>query len=293
MSSRKLVFNFSEWLHEYHCSIAGKQSIEVYAFINPLCSLSWEMEPILKRLQLEYGKYICIKHILSGNFAGASDYQQLRSHQPFSRAVSETGAACYEQNISYRYESIPHNASLAIKAAELQGKKRGIRFLRKLQQYHFIKNKDLSKMDVLVECAEAVQLDVEEFLSDISSHMAEKALQCDIKVAEEMDVQEVPSLVFFNEKTEDEGIKVSGIYSYDIYKNILKELMPSLPDPAPLPMIESFIRFYQVTTSKEIAAVYNLNIRAVDSEMKNLTKKGTVQKILTDHGVFWKYKPAK
>lgn len=293
MSSCKLVFNFSEWLHEYHCSIAGKQSIEVYAFINPLCSQSWGMEPILKRLQLEYGKHISIKHILSGNFTSASAFQQLRSYQPLSRVSSETSAACCEQNVSYHYESIPRNASLAIKAAELQGKKRGIRFLRKLQQYHFIKNKDLSNMDVLVECAEAVQLDVDEFLSDISSHMAEKALQCDIKVAEEMDVQEVPSLVFFNEKTEDEGIKVSGIYSYDIYKNILKELMPSLPEAAPLPAIESFIRFYQVTTSKEISAVYNLNIRAVDREMKNLTKKGIVQKILTDQKVFWKYKPTK
>ena len=290
LSARKLVFNFSEWLHEYHCSIAGKQSIEVYAFINPLCPHSWEMDPILKRLQLEYGKHICIKHILSGNIASLSAFQKLQSYQPLSRAANETGVACWEENVSYRYESIPYNASLAIKAAELQGKKRGIRFLRKLQQYHFIKNKDLSKMKVLVECAEAVNLDVEEFLADISSHTAEKAIQCDIKVAVEMDVQEVPSLVFFNEKTEDEGIKVSGIYSYDIYQAILKEIMPSLPDPAPLPTIESFVRFYQVTTSQEIAVVYNMNIRAIECEMRNLTKKGTVQKVLTDHGVFWKYK---
>ena len=285
MSSRKLVFNFSEWLHEYHCSIGGKQSIEVYAFIHPLCPQSWGMEPLLKKLQLEYGKYICIKHILSGNIT------QQQIHQPLSRVSSEAVPACSyrEQYVGYRYESLPHNTSLAIKAAELQGKKRGIRFLRKLQQYHFLKDKDLSNMDVLIECAEAVKLDVEEFIADISSHIAEKALQSDFKVAEEMDVQEVPSLVFFNANTDDEGIKVSGIYSYDIYKTILKEIMPSLPDPAPLPTIESFIRFYHVSTSQEVATVYNMNVRSVECEMKSLLKRNVVEKILTDHGVFWKY----
>lgn len=289
MSSRKLVFNFSEWLHEYHCSIGGKQSIEVYAFIHPLCPESWRMEPILKRMQLEYGKYICIKHILSGNIANVS----ATLHRQLNKAASETGSLySSETSIDCRYESLPYNTSLAIKAAELQGKKRGIRFLRKLQQYYFLKNKDLSNMNVLIECAEAVKLDIKEFVADISSHTAEKALNSDLKVAEEMDVQEVPSLVFFNVNTDDEGIKVSGIYSYDIYKSILKEIMPSLPEPAPLPTIESFIRFYQVSTAQEIAAVYNMNVRTVECEMKNLTKRNVVQRIPTEHGVFWKYKQA-
>jgi len=274
----------------------GKQSIEIYAFINPLCLHSWGMEPILKRLQLEYGKHINIKHILSGNLAHLSALQQMQKIQnypSFSQTAKKSRVAtCCESKVSYHYTTIPYNVSIAIKAAELQGKKHGIRFLRKLQQFYFLKKKDISSIDVIIECAKAVKLDIDEFQSDITSHIAAKAFQCDIKVAEEMDVQEAPTLVFFNEKTEDEGIKVSGIYSYDIYKSILNEIMPTLPEPSPLPTIEAFVRFYQVASSNEIAAIYNMSTKAVDSEMRNLIAKGVVQKIPSDHGFFWKYKQA-
>ena len=54
-------------------------------------------------------------------------------------------------------------------------------------------------------------LDVTEFLSDIHSNSAAKAFQCDLKITSEMEVSEIPTLVFFNENIEEEGIKITGI----------------------------------------------------------------------------------
>src|SRR5690625_7580264 len=59
--------------------------------------------------------------------------------------------------------------SLAIKAAELQGKCAGRKFLRKVQEYLFLKKKDVSDENVLMECAQDIHLDLDDFSTDLFS----------------------------------------------------------------------------------------------------------------------------
>ena len=62
--------------------------------------------------------------------------------------------------------------------------------------------------------------------------------------------------VFFNSNIEDEGLKVSGIYEYEVYVQILEELIGQsiIPD-CPPPLDNLFSRFDTLTT-KEIADIY-------------------------------------
>ena len=46
-----------------------KKPLEIYMFIDPLCPECWALEPILKKLHIEYGRYFSIKHVLSGRIA--------------------------------------------------------------------------------------------------------------------------------------------------------------------------------------------------------------------------------
>ncbi|WP_438824900.1 ClpXP adapter SpxH family protein [Bacillus sp. JJ722] len=285
--------NFIEWLHKYHCNITGKKPIEIYVFIDPLCPQCWGMEPILKKLQMEYGNIISIKHVLSGKLATLNTCTRSSENIAtlWEKTASRTGMSCEGElwiNNSLPL-SMPYNASIAIKAAELQGRKQGIKFLRKFQEYFFLKKKNISEMPILIECAKAVKLDIDEFLNDIHSKAAAKAFQCDVKITNEMDVQEIPSLVFFNSNIEEEGIKVSGCYSYDVYLSILSEMMPNIPEPSPLPNIESFVRFYNVVATKEIAITYDLTDQAVENEMKKLQLQRVVECIPAKYGMFWKY----
>lgn len=288
LSSQKPIFNFYEWLHTHHCSFLGKKPIEIYVFIDPLCPRCWEMEPILKKLQMEYGHVISIKHILSGKLAPVVE----KPASICQKTASRTGMTCdgpvqIDPSLTLRY-----NISIAIKAAELQGKKYGNRYLRKLQEFHFLKNKNISDQAVLLECAKAANIDCQEFLNDINSNVAAKAFQCDLKITTEMDIKETPSLVFFNQNIEDEGIKISGLYTYDIYLSILSEMMPTLPQPAQLPDIEYFVRFYNVVATKEIAFAYNMSVDSVELEMKKLLLRQVVQRFTKENETFWKYNQA-
>ncbi len=73
--------------------------------------------------------------------------------QVWEKTASRSGMSCDGSLWFENPLSSPYTASIAIKAAELQGRKLAIRFLRKLQEFVFIGKKDISNIEVLTECA--------------------------------------------------------------------------------------------------------------------------------------------
>jgi predicted DsbA family dithiol-disulfide isomerase len=275
-----------------HCHGSEKKPLELYMFIDPLCPECWALEPIIKKLMIEYGRYFSIKHVLSGRLAtlNMAKKQNLESMADlWEKTASRSGMSCDGNLWLENPISSPHLASIAIKAAELQGRRAGIRFLRKLQEVLFLEKQNVSSLEILTKCAKTVGLDVDEFISDVHSESAAKALQCDLKITTEMEVQEIPTLVFFNEHIEEEGIKITGNYPYEVYEQILEEMLMKKPERSVLPPLEVFLQYFKFVASQEIAVVYNLTVNEVEKEMKKLQLKQVVEQIPVKYGMFWKY----
>jgi predicted DsbA family dithiol-disulfide isomerase len=269
-----------------------KKPLEIYMFIDPLCPECWALEPILKKLHIEYGRYFSIKHVLSGrignlNVSKKKNYEVIADL--WEKTASRSGMSCDGSLWLENPVDSPYIASIAIKAAELQGRRAGIRFLRKLQEELFIDKQNISQFEVLKACAKNVGLDVEEFISDFHSESSAKAFQCDLKITTEMEVQEIPTLVFFNENVEDEGIKITGSYPYEVYVQILEEMLSEQPVKNQPPPLETFLKYFKLVASKEIAVVYNLSISQVEREMKKLLLLQKVEQLPAKYGTFWRY----
>nr|WP_263328321.1 ClpXP adapter SpxH family protein [Neobacillus sp. Marseille-Q6967] len=271
---------------------SDKKPIEIYMFIDPLCPECWALEPIIKKLQVEYGRYFSIKHVLSGRIANLNlstkkKYEVIA--ELWEKTASRSGMSCDGNLWLENPVASPYIVSIAIKAAELQGRRAGIRFLRKLQEVLFIEKQNISQIEVLKDCAQSVGLDVDEFESDLLSESAAKAFQCDLKITSEMEVYEIPTLVFFNENAEDEGIKITGPYPYEVYVQILEEMLSEQPVKAPPPPLETFLKFFKLVASKEIAVVYNMSISQVEREMKKLLLLKKVEQLPAKYGTFWRH----
>ena len=269
-----------------------KKPLEIYMFIDPLCPECWALEPILKKLHIEYGRYFSLKHVLSGRIANLNvskrkNYEVIADL--WEKTASRSGMSCDGSLWLENPVASPYIASIAIKAAELQGRRAGIRFLRKLQEKLFIGKQNISDFEVLKVCAENAGLDVEEFISDFHSESAAKAFQCDLKITTEMEVQEIPTLVFFNENAEDEGIKITGPYPYEVYVQILEEMLSEEPIKNQPPPLDAFLKYFKLVASKEIAVVYNMSISQVEREMKKLLLLQKVEQLPAKYGTFWRY----
>ncbi|WP_204552925.1 ClpXP adapter SpxH family protein [Bacillus ectoiniformans] len=268
-----------------------QKPLEIYMFVDPLCPECWALEPYIRKLQLEYGHYFRLKKVLTGKLETLNlkknNCQSIA--QQWDTTASRTGMSCDGNVWVDNPVSSPFLASISIKAAELQGRRAGNKFLRKLQEVLFLGRRNISDIAVLTQCAEDAGLDKAEFLNDIHSASAAKAFQCDLKISCEMDVTEVPTLVFFNENIEEEGIKISGLYSYEIYVQILQEMLEEIPEPLPLPALEDMLKHYQLVATKEISEMYNWTGHEVDKEMKKLLLQRKVRKLPAKHGNFWEY----
>lgn len=271
-----------------------KKPIEIYVFTDPFCPESWSLDPLIKKLTLEYGRFFTMRPILCGQIAPLChnkdeiDKKNIEQKEVLKH-TNRTGLCCNGDHWLENPISFPVIVSIAIKAAELQGIKAGLRYLRKIQEHTLFSVTDISKEENLLKCAKEAFLDINEFKNDLHSTSARKALQCDVKLAKEMEVERTPSVVFFNESVEDEGLKLTGQYSYDIYVKVLKQMLQREVRPTNKPKLEEFITYFNFIGSKEVALIYDWPVEKACKEMKKLQLKQIVRCVRIKSNVYWKY----
>lgn len=272
--------------------VKQQKPIEIYTFIDPLCSDCWAIEPTLKKLFHEYGAYFRIRVLLAGQLKVWNACPSLVKTKKKTLKEDPVGAKAMSCDGSVHFDADelePYRASLAIKAAELQGPQAGMRFLRKLREYLFLNKLNITDEQVLLNCAKDAALDVEAFEFDLHSPSAVKALQCDAKTTKEMDVESVPTFVFFNDNYEEEGMKVSGQYPYHVYVDILEHMLGFKPTRAESVTLEDFLKQHTYVATVEVAAVLDITEEEATKRLKTLLLQQKVEAVPYKYGTFWRY----
>ncbi len=249
--------------------------VELYIFIDPLCPKAFAMKSILHKLQLQYEHYFTWRYVLSTELSALNS------------VTNRLKGCCGGDPLDIAHPVLP---SIAIKAAELQGKRAGSRYLTKLQQYAVLKTKNVNSHATLLEIAEEVGLDMKEFAIDFGSKEAARAFQCDLYITREMDVDEVPSIVFFNECIEEEGLKVSGSYQYEVYEHILEEMLGEELISQPIPSIEDVFKRYELLTTEEIAEIFSIDHAIAERELKKRMLQQKIERITNEDVTVWRLK---
>ena len=103
-----------------------------------------------------------------------------------------------------------HSAALDVKAAHLQGKKRGRDFLVELQETVGEQKQPYSKK-LAIQLFTKVGGDLEMFLEDRQSAFVQEAFLTDQQIAHEMEITLHPSAVIYNYGSDcDAGIRIEG-----------------------------------------------------------------------------------
>ncbi|AIC95086.1 ClpXP adapter SpxH family protein [Shouchella lehensis] len=266
-----------------------KKPIEIYFFIDPLCHDCWTIEPIIKKFQIEYGHYFKVRILLAGKLSYWNAFNRSLKKKNKQETQLDPTMCCAGKVELNKMDINPYNAYIAVKAAELQGPHAGLRFLRKLREALFLRKCNVTDEAILKQCSKEAGLDVDIFLDDLHSKTATKALQCDIQTTSEMDVESVPSLVFFNGNSEEAGIKISGHYPYHIYVQLLEDMLGFTPERASHPNLEAFLCHYGFLATSEIATVLDKSPEEVERSLKSLMLQQKVEAVPFKYGTFWKW----
>ncbi|MEO4054259.1 DsbA family protein [Solibacillus sp. CAU 1738] len=249
--------------------------VELYVFIDPLCPNTFAMQSMLRKLQLEYEHYFSWRYVLSTELSTLN-------------CVSNRIKGCVSgAELDITHPVLP---SIAIKAAELQGKRASFRYLTKIQEHATLKTKNVHSHAALLQIAQEVNLDMNEFRVDFGSREAAHAFQCDLYIKREMQVEEVPSIVFFSECIEEEGLKVSGVYTYEVYEHILQEMIQEQLIRQPLPTLDELLNRFQTLTTAEVAEIYQIKEQTAERELKKRMLQQKVERITNDDVTLWRQK---
>lgn len=278
--------NWDEPSHKLVC--CQKRPLEMYYFIDPLHPVCLDQDPIIKKLQLEYGQYFRLTYVLFGEFPKVKPIAVHEYQQPVSIEKPPGNITGNRHTLSLE-KSSPNISFIAIKAAELQGRKAGIRYLKKLQEYYFYKNEDINDTETLISCAVESELDVDLFEQDIVSQTSVKAFISDLRIIQEMNVEEIPTVVVFNNNEEEDGLKLSGVNPYEVYVELLTEMLKKIPVRRQLPPLLPYIQHKHFVTTKEIAIIYNWHRVKAELELKKLVLRREIRKIQTPFGTAWQY----
>src|SRR5699024_8479104 len=134
--------NHTNTSHQYSFFDFVQKPTKIYVFIYPLCPECWSLEPYLKKLSIEYGRFFIIYPITTGNLSKLYKNQvdePIKMKDKWERTAKRTDMSCDGHLWKENPISFPRVASLAIKAAELQRKKSGRVYLRKMQENSFLK----------------------------------------------------------------------------------------------------------------------------------------------------------
>ncbi len=274
---------------DYDKAAKGKQ-IQVTYFTDPICSTCWVIQPLLRKLSLEYGKYINIEYRMGGLLPSWENYNKGMIKQPLDAAKHwEEVCVSHEMPLDgdiWKEDPLPSSypPSIAFKAAQMQDTYKAILFLRRIKEMVFVEKKNIFKIQHLEKAAFEVGLDSARLIRDFEGKARELFRQ-DLQLAEQMGVRSFPTLFFKNGAPQQYTIR--GFQPYQNFEDIIYKLVPTAQKEDIDADPKYLFRQFPTMTNKEFALLSNLPREEASSVLTRLYSTGAIDKYESKNGVIW------
>jgi putative protein-disulfide isomerase len=279
-------------------------SVRVQYFTDPSCVWSWNTEPKLRKLMVEFGNSLAWTYVMGGlsrDFTGLPDkgekaYRWLLKHW---LDVSEKGGMPVDSRLwSEGPITSSYPACMAVKAGAMQSADGGYAYLRAVREGLACFRRKLDNTEALVEEARTAGLDVQRFRVDLGSHATVEAFGADLEAARDIpdDAREregtskrdgpervtFPTMAFHGE----DGT-VRHVYGFRPYEEYREAALAAGAEPAgadPPGVLDAVKRFGRMAT-KEVELVCDLPEPRAHAELWRLASEWKLRplRVLTGH----------
>lgn len=266
-----------------------QKAIKIIYFTDPICSSCWGIEPQLRKLKLSYGAYFDIEYRMGGllpdwsyNSGGISKPSDVAGHWDevsLHYDMPIDGDVWLEDPLDSSYPP-----SIAFKAAQLQGEKLAVAFLRELREMVFLQKKNIAKWEHLLSAAQKTGLDTVRFERDYH-HGAPALFRQDLDLARQLGVRGFPTLFFSNAAGTQE--KVYGTKPFAVYADTLARLLPGATATAIDPAWEKLFAQFPTLTSREYSELSQTERTGSELLLQGLSDAGHLDRLVTKNGSLW------
>jgi len=267
-----------------------RKPIQVLYFTDPVCSTCWIIQPLLRKLYLEYGRYLEIKYSMGGLLPSWENYNRGQIKQP-SDAAKHWEEVCQKYEIPldgdvWYEDPLPSSypPSIAFKAAQMQDTDKAILFLRRIKEMLFLEKKNIIKWEYLEMAAFETGLDSARLKRDFEGR-AQDLFRADLELASDLQVRVFPTLIFSN--GDDQLSRLAGYHPYSRYESIiLKHIPGAVKQPISQDPYELFNTFFSMT-DKEYAVILDLSPEEARNRLMGLFEEGIIEKHESKNGIIW------
>lgn len=269
------------------------KEINLQYFSDPICSTCWVVQPLLRKLILEYGNYINVEHRMGGllpswenfnrgNISKPSDVAPHWEEECLLYGMPIDGDIWLENPLNSSYPP-----SIAFKAAQLQDADLASLFLRRIKEMLFLEKINIVEVDFLAKVAFEIGLDSARFLKDYELKAKDAFIE-DLRLANELKVNMLPTLIFSNKNKEQ--ITTKGHQLYHELERIVLKLVPNAIKQEINISPEYLFNRFSTMTNKEYSFITDTSIENSIDTLNYLFEEGFIDKYESKNGVLWKSK---
>jgi 2-polyprenyl-6-methoxyphenol hydroxylase-like FAD-dependent oxidoreductase len=268
----------------------GRQRLGVQYFTDPICSTCWIIQPLLKKMNLEYGNYLDIHYHMGGLLPSWSDCK--------GKIQCPSDAAEHWEEVGVMYEmpldgdvwiedplSSSFPPSIAFKAAQLQDRNKAVLYLRRIREMVFLEKKNIMKWGFLESAAIEVGLDPVRLRNDYK-YDARLAFEQDLELARQLDITGFPTLIFSDGA--GKSITLKGYQPYAKIEKVILELLPTAKKNDINREPKDLFRNFPTMVEEEFALLSNLVRKDARKVLQELSRKGYIQKQASKNGNLWR-----
>lgn len=258
------------------------QVVRISYFTDPICSSCWLLQPILRKLKLEYDAEIQLEYFMGGLLPSWELYKDKRITSPEDASklweeIRETKQIPISGDVWLNDplgSSFP--PSIAFKAAQLQDIDKAVFFLRRLKEMLFIEKTNINNWINIEKAALDCGLDAALLKKQLKE--GEDNFNQDLALAKQLDIHVFPTLIF-NRGNENAQI-LKGLQSYETIEQAILTYNPSVKKNTDIPTSLGLFNLYSNMSTKEFCFLLNLDEEVGRKELLNLESEGKIGKIL-------------
>ena len=220
------------------------KNIIITNFTDPVCVWCWATEPVFRALETHYPNQIEFRYITGGLVENIDDFSDpgndidagsdganaqiishwLESADRHGMPVKAKGFNLFSKEFPSSY---PQN--IAYKAAQIVDSQKADAFLRRIREATFTESKVTSDIDVQIELAKEIGLDIDEFVEAINSGEAMKKFKADLAITASSAVNVFPT--FLVKTAQARQVIVKSFNTFEDFKEIISHLTDGALQP--------------------------------------------------------------